>query len=67
MKRSLRTLKTGVGRVHWEIERKIAQGPEDDRPQVDAEFQQVQGIFLKKPKSKKKLYALHVPEVKCVS
>jgi len=42
MKKSLRTLKTRVGRVHREIERKIAQVPDSLRPQADNLLQRVQ-------------------------
>jgi transposase, IS5 family len=67
MKKSLRTLKTRVGRVHREIERKIAQVPENVRPQADTLLQRVQRILTQKTKDKNKLYALHAPEVECIS
>lgn len=67
MKKSLRTLKTRVGRVHREIERKIAQVPENVRPQADSLLQRVQRILTQKTKDKNKLYALHAPEVECIS
>ncbi len=67
MKKSLRTLKTRVGRVHREIERKIAQVPENVRPQADNLLQRVQRILTQKTKDKNKLYALHAPEVECIS
>jgi IS5 family transposase len=67
MKKSLRTLKTRVGRVHREIERKIAQVPENARPQADSLPQRVQRILTQKTKDKNKLYALHAPEVECIS
>ena len=67
MKKSLRTLKTRVGRVHREIERKIAQVPDSVRPQADTLLQRVQRILTQKTKDKNKLYALHAPEVECIS
>jgi transposase, IS5 family len=67
MKKSLRTLKTRVGRVHREVERKIAQVPENVRPQADTLLQRVQRILTQKTKDKNKLYALHAPEVECIS
>ena len=67
MKKSLRTLKTRVGRVHREIERKIAQVPDSVRPQADSLLQRVQRILTQKTKDKNKLYALHAPEVECIS
>jgi IS5 family transposase len=67
MKKSLRTLKTRVGRVHREIERKIAQVPDNLRPQADNLLQRVQRILTQKTKDRNKLYALHAPEVECIS
>jgi IS5 family transposase len=67
MKKSLRTLRTRVGRVHREIERKIDQVPETVRPQAETLLQRVQRILTQKPKDKNKLYALHAPEVECIS
>lgn len=67
MKKTLRTLKTRVGRVHREINRKIDQVPEDIRPQAETLLQRVQRILTQKPKDKNKLYALHAPEVECIS
>ena len=67
MKRSLRTLKTRVGRVHREIERKIAQVPENVRPQADNSLERVQRILTQKTKDKNRFYALHAPEVECIS
>lgn len=67
MKKSLRTLKTRVGRVHREIERKIAKVPESVRPQADNLLQRVQRILTQKTKDKNKLCALHAPEVECIT
>jgi transposase, IS5 family len=67
MKKSLRTLRTRVGRVHREIERKIDQVPETVRPQAETLLQRVRRILTQKPKDKNKLYALHAPEVECIS
>jgi len=67
MKKTLRTLKTRVGRVHREISRKIDQVPEEIRPQAETLLQRVQRILTQQPKDKNKLYALHAPEVECIS
>lgn len=67
MKKSLRTLRTRVGRVHREIERKIDQVPENVRRKAETLLQKVQRILMQKPKDKNKLYALHAPEVECIS
>ena len=60
-------LKTRVGRIHREIERKIAQVPDAVRPQADNLLQRVQRILTQKTKDKNKLYALHAAEVECIS
>jgi IS5 family transposase len=67
MQKSLRAFKTRVGRVHREIECKIAQVPDSVRPQADTLLQRVQRIPTQKTKDKNKLYALHAPEVECIS
>lgn len=67
MKKSLRTLKSRVGRVHREIERKIDQVSDNVRPQADNLLQRVQRVLTQKTKDKNKLYALHAPEVECIS
>jgi len=67
MKKSLRTLKTRVGRVHRDVARRVEQLPEALRPQADNLLQRVQRILTQKTKDKNKLYALHAPEVECIS
>ena len=67
MKKTLRTLRTRVGRVHREIGRKMDQIPDNVRPQAETLLQKVQRILTQKPKDKNKLYALHAPEVECIS
>ena len=67
MKQSLRTLKTRVGRVHRDVARRVDQLPEALRPQADNLLQRVQRILTQKTKDKNKLYALHAPEVECIS
>ena len=67
MKRSLRTLRTRVGRVHREVSRKMDQIPADIRPKAETLLNRVHRILTQKPKDKNKLYALHAPEVECLS
>jgi IS5 family transposase len=67
MKKGLRTLKTRVGRVHRDVARRVDQLPEALRPQADNLLQRVQRILTQKTKDKNKLYALHAPEVECIS
>ena len=63
MKGSLRTLRTRVGRVHWDVARRVDQLTDAPRPQADTLLQRVQRILTQKTKDKYKLLALHAPEV----
>ncbi len=67
MKKSLRTLRTRVGRVHREVSRKMDQIPTDIRPKAETLLNRVHRVLMQKPKDKNKLYALHAPEVECIS
>jgi IS5 family transposase len=61
MKKAIKTLKTRVGRVHREIERKVAQLPEQVRTQAKDLLQRVRRVLTQQTKDKNKLYALHAP------
>lgn len=67
MKKAVRTLKTRVGRVHREIERKFDQIPEPQQAGARDLLTRVNQILTQKVKDKNKLYALHAPEVECIS
>ena len=67
MKKAVRTLKTRVGRVHREIERKFDQIPAPQQPGAKDLLHRVNRILTQKTKDKNKLYALHAPEVECIS
>lgn len=67
MRKSLKTLCTRVGRVYRDVERQIGGLPETLQVQGKNLLQRVQRILTQKPKDKDKLYALHAPEVSCIS
>jgi transposase, IS5 family len=67
MKQTLKTLKTRVGRVHREVQRKFEQLPQAVQPHAQDLLYRVQRILTQQTKDKNKLYALHAPEVECIS
>lgn len=67
MKKAIRTLRTRVGRVHREIERKIDLIPEAHQARAKDLLHRVNRIRTQKPKGKNKLYAVHAPEVERIS
>jgi IS5 family transposase len=67
MKKALKTLKTRVGRVHREVTRNLGQLPEATQPKAQDLLQRVNRILTQQTKDKNKLYALHAPEVECIS
>lgn len=66
-KKSLRTLKTLVGRVHRDVARQVDKLPEVVRPQADTLLQRVQRILKLKTKDKNNLYALRTTKVEYIS
>ena len=67
MKKTIKTLRTRVGRVQREVKRKLHQLPEHQQPQAQDLLGRVSRILTQKTKDKNKLYALHAPEVECIS
>ncbi|MHB1700343.1 MAG: IS5 family transposase [Acidobacteriaceae bacterium] len=67
MKKALRTLRSRVGRVHREVGRKLHALPEAQRDKARDLLQRAGRILTQKTKDKNKLYALHAPEVECIS
>ena len=67
MKKALKKLKTRVGRVHREVSRKLDQLPEAIQAKAQDLLQGVKRILTQQTKDKNKLYALHAPEVECIS
>lgn len=66
MKRTIKKQRTLTGRIVRDIERQI-----DDKPGIKARLADllanVKRILTQQPKDKNKLYALHAPEVECIS
>jgi IS5 family transposase len=67
MRRVLRALRSRVGRVQRDIERQLQRVPPDVRERLDELLGRTGRILQQRPKDKNKLYALHAPEVECIS
>jgi IS5 family transposase len=67
MKKSLRTLKSRVGGVYRDIGRQIDQIAEAPQGAAKDLMHRVNCILIQTTKDKNKLYALHAPEVECIS
>jgi IS5 family transposase len=68
MKKSLRTLKSRVGRVHRDIgHHQIDQIAESRQDAAKDLMHRVKRILTQTTKDKNKLYALHAPEVECLA
>jgi IS5 family transposase len=67
MKKSQRTLKSRVGRVYRDIGRQMGQIAESRQDAAKALMRRVNRILTQTTKDKNKLYALHPPEVECIS
>ena len=67
MKASLKSLRTLVGRVWRDIDRKLDRQDETTATRAEAILARVKRVLTQKPKDKNKLYSLHAPEVECIS
>jgi IS5 family transposase len=67
MRAALRTLRSRVGRVHREVARQIERVCEPARTGLSELLARTGRILTQRPKDKHKLYALHAPEVECIS
>lgn len=67
MRRAVRTLRTRVGRVHREVARQLHVLPEAAQAKMQDLLQRTGRILTQRTKDKNKLYALHAPEVECIS
>jgi IS5 family transposase len=68
MRKALRTLKGYTGRVLRDVGRKLGTIPEGPlRTRIEERMALVTRLLRQTPKSKRKLYALHEPEVDCIS
>jgi IS5 family transposase len=67
MHKSLRALKSRVGRVWRDIERQLDKVESGARVYLEALLSTTKRVLDQKPKDKNKCYALHAPEVECIS
>ncbi len=67
MKKAVRTLRTRVGCVHREVARQLHVLSEVAKAKVQDLLQPTGRILTQHTKDKNKLYALHAPEVECIS
>lgn len=67
MRKTLRSLRSRVGRVHRDVQRQLHKLPEQARPKVQELLQRTGRILTQGAKDKNKLYALHAPEVECIA
>lgn len=67
MRKAVRTLRKGVGRVQREVARQLAGLPEQAQAKVRDLLARMGRILTQKIKDKNKLYALHAPEIECIS
>jgi transposase, IS5 family len=66
MRKMVKALRIRVGRVHREVTRKLDQLAEHVRPKAHDLLHRVARILRQQPRDKRKLYALHAPEVECI-
>jgi transposase, IS5 family len=67
MRHDLRALRTRVGRVQRDIERQLPRLAADEQSRLGDLLERTRRILSQRPHDKNKLYALHAPEVECIS
>lgn len=67
IKKAVRALLTRVGRVHREVQRQLQTQPDAAKAKVQGLLSRTAHILSQRTKDKNKLYALHAPEVECIS
>lgn len=67
MRKTLRTLRSRVGRVMRDVERQLDAVGGCGRAGLQELIGRTKRILSQKPKDKNKLYALHAPEVECLA
>jgi IS5 family transposase len=67
MRKTLRTLRSRVGRVMRDVERQLDAVADCSRTASQEPIGRTKRILSQKPKDKNKLYALHAPEVECLA
>ncbi|WP_338844876.1 IS5 family transposase [Massilia sp. W12] len=67
MRGSLKKLKTLVGRVYRDVERKLANKSESVKQKASDLLAKAKRLLTQQKNDKNKLYSLHAPEVECIS
>lgn len=67
MRKALRTLRSRVGRVMRDVERQLDGVAQSSHSALEELIGRTKRILSQKQKDKNKLYALHAPEVECIS
>jgi IS5 family transposase len=67
MRKTLRTLRSRVGRVMRDVERQVDAVADCSHAALQELIGRTKRILSQKPKDKNKLYALHAPEVECLA
>ena len=67
MRKMLKALRVRMARVYREVTRQLAQLPEQAQAKAKHLLHRVGRILTQQPRDKRKLYALHAPEVECIS
>ena len=67
MKATLKSLRTVVGRVWRDIDRKLDRQDDVQSAKAASILARVKRLLDQKPKDRNKLYSLHAPEVECIS
>jgi len=66
LRRVLKRQRTVLGRLLRDIERKLCGVPNERQTQLRVWLERAWRICRQRPKDKKKMYALHAPEVECI-
>jgi len=66
MRATLKSLRTLVGRVWRDIDRKLDKNDELATAKAKVILERVNRLLMQKPSDKNKLYSLHAPEVECI-
>ena len=67
LRRVLKRQRTILGRLLRDIERKLSGASNEQQAALRIWLERAWRICRQRPKDKKKLYALHAPEVECIS
>lgn len=67
LKREAKRLKTYLGRVHRDVQRKIDAANPTWRPRLQRLLQVTQRLLAQRKEDRNKLYSVHAPEVECIA